>query len=133
MMRPTIGVGGLMVLALPLAAPATEPTRHSGTVVAVDEARGTLLIEELGPWTGDLESTSVRREVRLAPDLEVTLVRRDPDGTGAKGWRGGFSETPIPRSQLRSGDYATVEARRRGADLVTNSIQVATPSGALAQ
>jgi hypothetical protein len=127
MMRATIVLVTLTVLALPLAVNATSSVRHSGTVVSIDEARGSLVLEELGPWTGSLESTAVRREVRLEADLEVTLVRRDPDGTGADGWRGGFAQTAIARSELRPGDYVTVETHRRGALLVASSIQVVRP------
>jgi hypothetical protein len=111
------------LLALP-STEAADSTRRSGITIAVEEAEGRLVFEEMGPWTGEVASAVTRREVRLEPDLEITLVRRDPDGTGADGWRGGFEETPIAVSAVRPGDYITVETRRREGDLVAARIQV---------
>ena len=70
----------------------------------------------------------VRREVRLDPMAEATLVTRDPDGTGSNGWRGGFTETPIALSELRAGDYVTIETIRQDGGLVAGSIEVLRPS-----
>jgi hypothetical protein len=128
MIRIIIAFVILMLLMLPTAAGAAGSGRHSGTVVAVDEARGILVLEELGPWTGNLDTTMVRREVRLDPGAKTTLVRRDPDGTGANGWRGGFTETSIAPWELRVGDYVTIETIRRGEDLVAASIEVLRPA-----
>ncbi|HEX7787109.1 MAG TPA: hypothetical protein VF653_12900 [Methylomirabilota bacterium] len=125
---PPIVFGILMLLMLPTPARAVGPARHSGTVVAVDTARGVLALEELGPWTGSLDTTVVRREVRLDPMAEATLVTRDPDGTGSNGWRGGFTETPIALSELRAGDYVTIETIRQDGGLVAGSIEVLRPS-----
>ena len=133
-LRPMTGVlapiafGILMLLTLPIPTRAAGSARHSGTVVGVDEARGVLVLEELGLWTGSLDTTLVRREVRLDPMARATLVTRDPGGTGANGWRGGFTETSIALSALRAGDYVTIETIRQDGDLVAGSIEVLRPA-----
>ncbi len=127
MTRTTIILFTLTFLLLPRPVGAADLLRHSGTLVAIEDARGLLKLEEMGPWTGELESTITRRELRLAPDLEVKLIKRDHDGTGEDGWRGGFAVTPIAVSALRTGDYITVGTRRRGDDVVVELIEVVRP------
>lgn len=113
-------------LMLPSRASAADSARYSGTLVSVDEASGLLVLEVMGPWTGEVESTVTRRELRLGSDPEVRLLRRDPEGTNAGGWRGGFAESPITLSAIRPGDYVTVQTGARG---VVGSIEVVRPEG----
>jgi hypothetical protein len=128
MTRTTIVLFTLTFLLLPLPVGAADlQQRHSGILVAIEDARGLLRLEEMGPWTGELESTITRRELHLAPGLEVKLIKRDPDGTGEDGWRGGFADTPTTVSALRTGDDITVSTRRRGDDVVVELIEVVRP------
>jgi len=128
MTRTPIVLFTLTFLLLPLPVGAADLQRHSGILVAIEDSRGLLKLEEMGPWTGELESTIIRRELRLAPNFEVKLIKRDPAGTGEDGWRGGFAETPIAVSALRTGDYITVSTRRRGDDVVVELIEVVRPA-----
>lgn len=113
---------------LPGPAGAADPQRHSGTVVAIEGTRGILTLEEMGPWVPDREAPVTNRQMHLTPDLAVKLIERAPDGVGDDGWRGGFVETRIAVSALRTGDYVTVEARRRGGEVVVESIEVIRPA-----
>ncbi len=115
---------------LPLPVGAADLQRHSGTVVAIEGTRGILTIAEMGPWAPDRDSPVIDRELRLTPDLAVKLIERAPDGVGDDGWRGGFTETPITVSALQAGDYVTVGTRRRGGEVVVESIEVIRPEPA---
>jgi hypothetical protein len=127
MSRATTILFTLTCSLLPLPVGAVDLQRYSGILVAVDESRGALRLEETGPWTGKLKSTVTEKELLLAPDLEVKLIKRDPDGTGDDGWRGGFAATPLGISALRTGDYITVGTHRRGDDAIVELIEVVRP------
>jgi hypothetical protein len=127
MIRTMIAFFTLTLLLPPLPVKAADLQRHSGVLVAIEGARGLLRLDEMGPWTGNLKSSVTRRELPLAPNLEVKLIKRDPDGIGENGWRGGFAETPTTVSALRTGDYITVSARPRGDGVVVELIEVVRP------
>jgi hypothetical protein len=63
---------------------------------------------------------------RLSPATSVRLIRRT-EGADPDGWPGGFTVVPLSRSELRLGDWVTVEAERDGDRLVTASIEVVRP------
>jgi hypothetical protein len=77
--------------------------RHSGTVVKVDPQTGTLVLEELGAaGKKQLLQVKVPAEARILfseriPDNQVTDLSQP------------FKETRINLSQVRPGDFATVE------------------------
>ncbi|HKW93147.1 MAG TPA: hypothetical protein VJX92_14725 [Methylomirabilota bacterium] len=114
-MRPTPQHLAMALGAALLASPAawaSGSVQHTGTVTAVDTARNTITVEEMGPWHPG--KTNLKREVfELTPDTKVELARR---GSVPGGYRGQWIEHPLPASDLRVGDYATVtvvrEARR---------------------
>jgi hypothetical protein len=99
---------------------ASEVGRHSGTVTAVDTVRHTITIEEMGPW--HIGKPSLKREVfAMTPETRIELVRRT-DVAG--GYRGQWAERPLPASELRAGDYATVTVERAAGRLEASTVVV---------
>lgn len=120
------GIGFVLIAMLSIVSPvAAESARHSGRVVAVPDA-GTLVIDEMGPWTG-LESRPTRRSIALGPDTVVTLAGRSTT-TAGDGWPRGFTESAVKAAEIRPGDYVTVTAETSGARLVARSIVVVRPA-----
>jgi hypothetical protein len=82
--------------------------KHSGTVIAVDRAAGTLAVEELGPWTAAAPAkAAIRRTFRVTPETRFVLVRRNAEG-GDRGWPGGYVEHPLEPWAVRPGEFVTV-------------------------
>jgi hypothetical protein len=106
-----------------------EVARHSGLIVAVDAARGTLTLDETGPWHSG--TRDVRRGVTLTPGTRLVLASR-VTGRAQNGWSGGFDERPLAPEDLHVGDYATVTLTKRDGHLVALSITVVRPEGAMA-
>ena len=116
---------GLVVFAVASAEPATfaaEPSRHTGTVVAVQPDHGTLVLAEMGPWTGPA-SRPTRLSFTLTPDTLVTLATRGKAGPSAE-WPGGFTESTIAITDVRPGDFATVIADSQQGHLIARSVVV---------
>jgi len=86
--------------------------RHSGTIVAIDQATRAITIEEQGPWYG--EGTGLKRvTLRGRPEMNATLVERASQA-GMDGWPGSFTTSSVPLSDLRVGDFVTLKAERLG-------------------
>ena len=120
---------GAVLLASPAAwASDTSATvEHSGTVTAVDSARNTITIEEMGPWHPG--KTNLQREVfAMRPEATVELARR---GDVAGGFPGQWGVEPLAASAVRPGDYATLTStntREDGRRLATKVV-VVRPGG----
>jgi hypothetical protein len=114
-----------LVLALVLIAPAlvSAAFRHSGTVVSVDRARGTVTIEELTASNGEMPR-AVRRTVTVAPDARVSLQIPTPDG---------YKSLPMSVADLRSGDFVTVVGTDDGAAVQASTVDVVREASASAQ
>jgi hypothetical protein len=115
---------GAVLLASP-AVWAAQTVQHAGTVTAVDTARHTITIEEMGPWHPG--KTNLTHEVFvLTPATKVELaVRTDVASGSAAQW----TEKPLSSSHLRRGDYATVTAERKAGTLEAREVVVVRPEG----
>lgn len=119
-----------MVLALTVAAAApalaTETTRHSGTVVMIDPARGSLVIEEVGPWVvKDGVTVVTRRSIVLTSATKFNMFMRvDVPGRFAHD----FIEVALDPGDVSPGDFVTAECIRRGGRLVALTVTVAEVS-----
>ena len=85
--------------------------KHSGTVEAVNQSAGTVVLAEIGPWHikgGETEIT--RRTIAVTAATEFARVKRMADA-GPSGWRGDFAEAPLPARQVKPGDFVTVMTR----------------------
>jgi hypothetical protein len=119
-MTRIIWIAALVVV--PLIAPALADRsdaverKYSGTVVAVDRAGGTIVVEGMGPWRVTEGVTQVeRRTIVVMPSVELVRLRR-ASGAAPSGWAGDFVESVLPQWQVKPGDWVTVtlgpDARR---------------------
>jgi hypothetical protein len=113
-------VAGLMAAG---AAAAAETMKHSGTIVAIDEAAGTLVMHEIGPWQrrdGKTVLTTLR--ITLTPRTEFAMVSRD--APAVPGTVGPFVERPIGAWALYRDDFVTVDCRHEGRRLIGTKVTV---------
>ena len=103
----------LAALAAPGWAQGPEAT-HSGTVQALDRSAGTIVLDEVGPWTVKGGETVITRQViAVTSTTQFVRVKRATE-TGATGWIGDFVESPLPAWQVKAGDFVTITVRRDG-------------------
>src|SRR5689334_6643333 len=89
-----------------LASTATAAERHSGRVVAVDAAAGTLRLSEVGEAVGG-ENRTLERTLRLAPGATIQAVQ--PPRTRESGqWPDAWQARPLTLEALAVGDFVTV-------------------------
>jgi hypothetical protein len=87
---------------------------HSGTVLAVDSDKGTIVIGEVGPWrTKDGQTEITRQTVVVEPSTQFVLVKRTRE-PGPSGWPGGFVEEPLGAWAVKGGDFVTVRVEMKG-------------------
>ena len=84
-------------------APANSADRHSGTVIEVDAQAGTLVLEEMA-----VAGKTRQLQVRVTRETRVALSERLPDGQ-VTDLRNPFKETTLMLSDIRPGDFVTVE------------------------
>jgi hypothetical protein len=121
-------VSVLVLFVFALAVPGSAPAalaRHSGTVVAVDEAAGTIVIEEMGPWRVKDGQTVIARFAAKANGSTAWVRARRAIGAGPSGWLGEFIEVPQDPWQVKPGDYVTIEVKRSGKGWMALRVTVA--------
>jgi hypothetical protein len=86
-------------------------SRYSGTVVAVDQAAGTIVVEGMGPWRIKEGVTQLeRRTIGVMPSTEFVRLKR-ASGPAPSGWVGDFVESVLPGWQVKPGDWVTVTVK----------------------
>jgi hypothetical protein len=110
-----IRIAALTVLAIvALAIPgwsADRASRYSGTVVAVDQAAGTIVIDGMGPWrVKDGVTQLERRTIGIMPSTEFVRLKR-ATGAAPSGWVGDFVESALPERQVKPGEWVTVTVK----------------------
>jgi hypothetical protein len=98
-----------------------EIVRHSGTIREVVEKTQSILVEEIGPWHGKTQVTSLR--IVIAPDAPIVVTRRST--RAPSGFVGDFVDEPLAPWGLAPGDFVTVECRHEGNRLVAHKVIVA--------
>ena len=89
----------------------TREGKYSGTVVAVDQAAGTIVVEGMGPWRIKEGVTQVeRRTIGVMPSTEFVRLTR-AGGPAPSGWAGDFVESVLPGWQVKPGDWVTVTVK----------------------
>jgi hypothetical protein len=110
------------------AARADEVVKHSGSIVAVDEAAGTIVLGEIGPWqVRDGETVVTYLEIAVTPATAFAIVSRAEEET--EGFLGEFVETPIEPWALYETDYVTIDCLHEGRRLVALKITVTDVPG----
>jgi len=101
--------------------------RYSGTIVAIDSAGSSITLNELGAGVPGGHNQVIPRVIGLSPGTTLLLATRAADSEET-GWRGGYTESPIATTDLKPGDFATVEAETRDGKLVAISVVVVRPT-----
>jgi hypothetical protein len=115
--------------ALILSAGVAAAADHSGTVMAVDRDRGTIVIGELGPWHVKDGSTEVtKRTIAVSPTTQFVASRRTKE-PGPTGWRGEFVDVPLDPWTLKEGDFITVRVEKDGKRPAATKITVTVTEG----
>lgn len=126
--RQIVRVVRILAMALLTLAPparAGAPTsKHSGTILAVNRAAGTIVLGEMGPWRVKGGVTEItERTIAVIPSTEFTRVKRVP-GPGPAGWAGDFVEVRLGVWEVKAGDLVTVEVREKDQRLIALKVVV---------
>lgn len=85
--------------------------KYSGTVVAVDQTTGTIVVEGMGPWQVKEGVTQLeRRTIGVMPSTAFVRLKR-ATGPAPSGWVGDFVESALPGWQVKPGDWVTVTVK----------------------
>jgi hypothetical protein len=125
MKRVALVLGLLTMAALTAGGAGAAESRHSGRIVAVDPAAGTLRVQEMVAWTGP-GTGLVERTIRLAPQTSIALVRRAREIDPAR-WPNAFDERRAGVEALRPGEFVTVTT---GDGDVAEKVEVVEPDAA---
>jgi hypothetical protein len=115
----------LPVLTAGLLSPASSggPIRYSGTVIAMDQTEGVLVIDEIGPWSVQQGRTAItRRTITLTPSTRFNVfIRVNVPG----GWTNDFLEVELEAGDIAPGDFVTAECVLERGRLVARSVTLA--------
>lgn len=100
----TLVLGLVLAIALGVPRLAAAEERHSGTVVSVDAAAGTVVIDELTASRSE-SPRGLRRTLTLAPDTRIARQAQTRDG---------YTSLPMSLVDLRPGDFVTGVGRDEG-------------------
>ena len=95
---------------------ATGAERHSGSVVAVDAATRTLVIDEIGA-----NAKEQKLRLRLAPQAQLILSERNDH---PEDFQHVFKEVPIGLSDLKPGDFVVVEVVKAGKENLADLVMI---------
>jgi hypothetical protein len=103
-------------------------SKYSGTVVAVDRAGGTIVVEGMGPWQVKDGVTQVqRRTIGIKPSTAFVRFTR-ATGPAPSGWIGDFVESVLPGQQVEPGDWVTVTLKTEDERPTAVRVDVWVPS-----
>jgi hypothetical protein len=121
--RSVIGITLVALLAFAGATGAQETMKHSGSVVALDERAGKLVMNEVGPWQVSAGRTTLTTlTIDVTPETEFAIASRDVGPTG--GSLGPYVVRPIAAWAIYTGDYVTVDCRHEGKRLIATAVTV---------
>jgi len=99
---------GLSLLALaPPGRTEAATARHSGEVLSLDKAVGTILVGDMGPMLESGRSEVRRYTIQVTPSTEFVRVKR-ASGVAPSGWVGDYVETRLPAWDVKPGDWVTI-------------------------
>src|SRR5215510_8917602 len=96
--------------------------RHSGTVVSLDPAAGTLVLQELTASRSEAPAP-VTRAITVGSGARLLVLRRSTE-SGATAWPGGFVASPMPLADLRPGDFVTVIGQERQGRMEATGVEL---------
>jgi len=116
-----------MVFGLALAGSASAATaKYAGTVRAIDSAKASLVLEDVGPWVGQAESPITPRTVVLSSSTEYFVADRVKDAPA--GFSDDYRETRVQLSEVKAGAFVTVECERESAQCTAVKLTVVRPT-----
>jgi hypothetical protein len=92
------------------AATAADTVSYAGTVSSVGSR--SVVIRDMGPWTGNTEASAVNRTITVTPSTRFAMAERAWDGKAA--FPGDYAERPAERSDLTEGAFVAVECQPTG-------------------
>ena len=124
LLRALIVVG--VFVATPGLAVSGADERHSGTVVSVDPAARTLVLQEL------IENGRPRRlEVRVPAGAAIVYSERIPDEQVTR-LDAPFADRRVDLGEVRPGDFVVVEGAARGGSATASIVVVTLRAGSAA-
>ena len=114
------------IVATPGPAVSGEGERHSGTVVSVNQAARTLVLQELG-----VEGRMLRLEVRVPEGVAVVDSERILDDKVMR-LEAPFADRRIDLGEVRPGDFIVVEGAARGGSATASLVVVTLRAGSAA-
>ena len=104
----------LVVLVFAAGAPlpaGSQTVNHSGTILAVDNVVGTIVLGEVGPWRVERGITQMTsRVIAMTASTKFVEVKRGAETP----FPGDFVETALDAGALKVGDFVTVECLHKG-------------------
>ena len=114
----------VIVATLALALGTAAASDHSGTVMAVDPEKGTIVVGEVGPWqVKDGKTQITRQTIVVAPSTQFVASKRSRE-PGPAGWPGEFVEVPLGAWAVKPGDFVTVHVEKVGTGRTATKITV---------
>jgi hypothetical protein len=96
-----------------LPASADRIAAYAGTVSSVDRARGSFVLQDVGPWRGGTPDPNItNRTIVVTPSTKFAMARRAADGTNK--FPGDYEEVSAQPSVLREGAFVSVECQSTG-------------------
>jgi hypothetical protein len=96
-----------------LPASADRIAAYAGTVSSVDRARGSFVLQDVGPWRGGTPDPNItNRTIVVTPSTKFAMARRAADGTNK--FPGDYEEVSAQPSVLREGAFVSVACQSTG-------------------
>jgi hypothetical protein len=118
----TVALVASIVFLCTIASVAVAEERHSGQVVSVDAAAGTIVLEELTASRSEAPA-SMKRTVALSPSAQVQILSRS-ESVGGSAWPGGFAASAVSLADVRPGDFVTAVGQVRSGRLEATSVDL---------
>jgi hypothetical protein len=122
-------ITGILVITsvLALAGPVGGASaKFAGTVRTLDSAKGSLVLEDVGPWIGKVETPITPRMITLSPATEYFVADRAKDGPA--GFPGEYKEVRAQLSDVKPGAFIFVECQPAGGRCTASKLTVVRPS-----
>jgi hypothetical protein len=105
-----------------------EVVKHSGTIVAIDEAGGAIVLAEMGPWRAASEPAVLFHAFTVTEATEFAIVRRAEHSAE---FPGAWTEMVLVDWNISDGDFITVECTHEGRHMIAIKITVVDNGGGL--
>jgi hypothetical protein len=118
----TVALVASIVFLCTIASVAVAEERHSGQVVSVNAAAGTIVLEELTASKSEAPA-NMKRTVALSPSAQVQILSRSESAEGSA-WPGGFTASAVSLADIRPGDFVTAVGQERSGRLEATAVEL---------